>query len=135
MWRLYDEVAKKGIDLLLFFCASFFLPLIAFNEFICRARGEVTNRIVVPVANSITIIITRRFDTCNLQHNISWKKVLKQTPVPLTIIVNIILNWPSELNRRDFIGGIGNLEYHDLRLAYTQDWEYVCADIPHLRRQ
>lgn len=22
---------------------------------------------------------------------------------------------------------------HDLRLAYTQDWEYVCADIPHLR--
>lgn len=61
------------------------------------ARGEVTNRIVVPVANSITIIITRRFDTCNLQHNISWKKVLKQTPVPLTIIVKIILNWPSKL--------------------------------------
>jgi hypothetical protein len=24
---------------------------------------------------------------------------------------------------------------HDLRLAYTQDWEYVCTDIPHLRRQ
>lgn len=105
MWRLYDEVAKKGIDFLLFFCASFFLPLIAFNEFICRARGEVTNRIVVPVANSITIIITRRFDTCNLQHNISWKKVLKQTPVSLTIIVNIILNWPSKLNRRDFREG------------------------------